>query len=331
MTEPPPLILLTGATGLLGRELVPLLLGKGCRIRALYRSGKRRSRVPGHEQVDWAEGSLNDVLFLEKALEGVGAVVHAAALVSFYPGDRKALHETNAGGTASLVNACLHQGSIRKFVHVSSVATISPSKPEPAEADERQGFNPDGRTSDYAWSKYMAELEVFRAIEEGLNAAIVNPSIILGRAGADESSGRLPAYVTRNRLFYPGGWLNYVDARDVAAAIGALLEPGLGSGQRLVLNAGTIPYRSFFEHAAALTGKKAPFVLCPAWLARAGGFLSEAAAALTGDRPALTRFTAASSGRKVRYQSANLENLLPGFRFFSLGDSLSYIFDKNRS
>lgn len=271
------------------------------------------------------EGDFNDLSSLEEAIEQSDAVIHAGALVSFDPRDRKLLYQINSEGTENLVNVCLKYPRIQKLVHISSVSTFSPSKPQPTIINEQQGFNPDHNTSDYARSKYRAELEVIRGVEEGLKAAIINPSIVLAPGQANESSAGLIDYVKKGRPFYTDGWLNYVDARDVARLSVDLLENGPENGQRIIASAGHIPYQLFFQKLAGELG-----VSPPRW--KAGFFLSTLAwrldaikSLLTGSKRFITRFTAGSASRKIQYSSLALPQYFPDFQFRSLDDSIQWV------
>ncbi|HRH35828.1 MAG TPA: NAD-dependent epimerase/dehydratase family protein, partial [Catalimonadaceae bacterium] len=233
-------VFLTGATGLLGRQIAKQLIENQYEVIALLRPGSkdRKQLVPYSSQIQWIEGDLGDLHALEEGMNRADYVIHSGALVSFDPKDRNRLHKINSEGTANVVNVALKIPHLIKLVHVSSVATLSPSKPQPADIDERQGFNPNKNTSDYARSKYLAELEVIRSVEEGLKSVIINPSIILSAGGPDESSASLLDYVQKRRPFYTSGWINYVDVRDVASVVVQLLTQGPSDGQRIILSAG---------------------------------------------------------------------------------------------
>ncbi len=320
-------VFVTGATGLLGRELVPRLLAEGYEVSALCREENpdRVKKVPGFDRVEWFEGNLGDLSVLQQAIEKTDFVIHAAGLVSFDPGDRKDLHRVNVEGTANVVNVCLVAGQLKKLIHISSVAALSPSKPMPAEVDERQGFNPDSNTSDYAWSKYNAELEVIRAVEEGLNAVVLNPSIILSPGEANESSAGLFGYVQKERPFYPAGWINFVDVRDIATVALELLKRGPSHGERILLSAGHLPYRDFFSAVARFLGKKAPSIESRPWMTALGWRMEMLRSFFTGSRPLLTKYTAASSSKRLIYKGKALTDFWPDFRFHPLEETLEWI------
>ena len=324
-------VLVTGGSGIVGRFIIHNLLEKGFEVHALCRNPEKASVKfkADIENLKWIKGDILDVFSLEEALKEIDFVIHAAGLVSFDPKDRDLLMKINREGTANVVNACLNHSGIKKLVHISSVSCLSPSKPMPSEIDERQGFNPDRTSSDYAVSKYAAEMEVCRGVEEGLSAVMVNPSIVLAPGKEGESSAALVAYAMKPRIFQPPGWLNYVDARDLAEVVVRLLEEGPREGNRMVISSGHIPYPDFFSKIASKVGIRPPlFITGPiltglAW--RFAGLIS----AITGKKPLLTRFTAASSSKKFIYKGIALENALGKFQFRSIEESLTWIIEEN--
>jgi nucleoside-diphosphate-sugar epimerase len=313
-------VFVTGATGLLGKEILRQLAAGPYRVSALS-----RRKGPENPNLTWWQGDLGDVLLLEKILQDVDFIIHAAALVSFDPADRAMLNRTNVEGTANLVNAALASDRQPKLVHISSMASMTPSKPMPAEVDERQGFNPDDNTSDYAWSKYKAELEVYRGIEEGLKASILNPSIILNPEEESASSGGLLGYVRKGGKFYLEGWINYVDVQDVARVALFMLENGPEDGKRFLLSAGHLSYQEFFTKVANRMQVPAPTWKASALIRNLGWRADRVISFISGKKPLLTRFTAASSAKRFIYKGKNLEEFWPDFRYTGLDEILSRI------
>jgi dihydroflavonol-4-reductase len=323
-------VFITGATGLFGREMTVRLLESGYQVSALCRNpaSDRVRNFPRSAEVEWIEGDIGDLLALQNAIQEADFVIHAAALVSFDSRDRKKLYHINVEGTSNMVNVSLLSEKLQKFIHISSVASLSPSKPMPTEIDERQGFNPDDSTSDYAWSKYNAELEVVRGVEEGLKAVMVNPSIILSPGNKDESSAGLFGYVMKEKPFYPTGWINYVDVRDVVSVVMELLKRGPEKGEKFLLSAGHIPYQSFFEKIAGVAGKRAPFIRSRNWMTGLAWRLEFILSLFTGKKPLLTKFTAASSSKRLIYKGKALADFWPDFRFRTLEETIQWVVGK---
>lgn len=323
-------ILVTGAGGIVGRYIAEALSEDGYRVFGLSRNPEKASvKLPNlKEKLTWVKGDVLDVLSLEEALKGMDFMVHAAGLVSFRDADRHQLMKINAEGTANVVNACLAAGNIRKLIHISSVACLSPGKPMPSEVDERQGFNPDKNTSDYAMSKFSAEMEVFRAVEEGLNALMLNPSIVLAPGKEDESSAALVHYALKPRLFYPSGWINYVDARDLAAVCVRVLNTEQGKGKRLVVSGGCIPYLDFFSMVAERQGFRKPVFETGPRMAAIAWRATKVFGLITGTKPLLTRHTANSASKRFIYKGIAFKEVLGNFSFRPMEETLNWIIDK---
>ena len=254
-------ILITGATGLVGSATVRRFLADGHRVSVLHRPDSDRSLLQDVvDRIEWIEGDILDVLSLEKALDNIEYVVHAAAVVSFVPRDEAAMVKVNVEGTANVVNVCLHKG-IRKLCHVSSVAALGRPNPRTIESDtpvfidETQRWEDSPNNSAYAKTKYLAELEVWRGISEGLPAVIVNPSLILGEGDWQKSSTQLFRYVYDGKPFYTEGTVNYVDVRDIAEALYRLVNSDI-EGERFILSAGSASYYELFEVIAMGFGKR---------------------------------------------------------------------------
>lgn len=314
--------LITGGTGIVGSHLLFELTAAGKRVRALLRPGSDRSiveRVFRHyradatellERIEWVEGDLHDMPALQESMQGVTQVYHAAALVSFDPRDNKALHHTNAVGTANIVDAALLSG-VQRLCHVSSTAAIG-VEPPGVERNERSPWSETPDTSPYAASKYAAELEVYRGIAEGLDAVIVNPCIILGPGMAGRSTMTLVERIRKGTSFHTVGSNAVVDARDVAACAVRLMHEG-GSGERYLLVGENLTYQELFATLAICLGRPAtkyalpPLVLALAWRL-------ERLRTLFGGRPFITRHTAHSAVISRSWSSAKVIELL-GYTF----------------
>lgn len=226
------MILVTGATGLLGRVLVLKLLQQGKSVRATKRASSNLDEMKDSwkfytddvdtifSRIEWVEVDFSDIHSLENALTGIDEVYHCAGFVSFNPKDRKKMLELNAEGTKNLLYAC--QNKPLKFCHISSVSVLDGVNSEGV-MDEESDFNVKLNHSDYAISKYIAEMEVFRAIAEGLDAVIVNPGIIIGSGNWNQSSGAMFNLLKRLPFSFSGG-SSYIDVRDVAEICISLMD-----------------------------------------------------------------------------------------------------------
>lgn len=272
-------ILITGITGFLGAYIAKKFSALG-EIHGLKRPNSDL-RLLGNmvEQIQWAEGDVNDVLSLEEAFEGKDLIIHAAGLVSFKSSDDNKLMKVNLEGTTNVVNVMLEKG-IKKLIHISSVAALG-KNPDLDTLDEAYKWTTSPLNTSYAISKYLGELEVWRAAQEGLDVIVVLPSVLLGKISDKSKSAGLYQHVLRGGQYFPAGTINFLDVRDAADLIFQLHEKGVW-GERFILNHQALPYKSFFEKMSVVFGKKAPakkitpiilkILLIGMWLGRKLGF-----------------------------------------------------------
>jgi nucleoside-diphosphate-sugar epimerase len=313
-------ILITGITGLFGSHLSREFSHLG-QIHGLRQANSNLDLVKDLEfDIIWHQGELSDVDSLLDALQGIDLVIHAAGLVSFSPRDKKSLYEVNSVGTANLVNAMLTMG-VRQLVHVSSVAAIG-RNPEQPVIDEEYKWTDSPHHTEYATSKYWAELEAWRGEQEGLELIVVNPSILLGKASYEKSSTAIYSYVLEGNRFFPKGDLNYIDVRD-AAIITRLLVENQAWGERFILNKESIPYRVFFSEVAAVFGKNAPTLPLSTWLIAVAALASSIGRLLRVSKSPLNKQTAKLAQQKIRFDNGKIQNLL-NYRYCSLRESLEW-------
>ena len=301
----PPLrrVLLTGGTGLLGSYLVRALHESAAyTVRATCRPSSNRADLTDLPDVEWVTGDLDDPDFLAEALTDVDAVVHAAGLVSYTRRDRQALRRVNVEFTAALTEAAL-QASIPHFVHVSSVAAISPAQREAPLHEAQLTFHPQPDTSRYARSKFEGELEVWRAAEEGLGITILNPSVVLGVGDWQRSSAQLFDWVARGQTYYPPGGTGYVDARDVAAFAKTCLDAG-PAGRRYIVNAENWPFERFFRTVAQALDVEPPRTRARSWQAALVWRGAAVRSLLTDTDPLLTKQSARRAMQTLTYDNA---------------------------
>jgi len=301
-------VLVTGATGLVGAHLLYGLLVKGRHVRAIRRPGSNRrvlERVFGDQaflldKVEWTDGDVTEVLSVYDALHGVGEVYHAAGLVSFDPRDRERLNSVNYEGTVNVVNMSLERG-VSRLCHISSVAALGRAEPGQM-IDEKAVWKNSRYNSDYAISKFNAEREVWRGMEEGLPAVILNPSIILGPGNPDSGSSLLFRAIWEGLRFYPVGTTGFVDVRDVSRIALSLMDQGR-VGERFVVNSENLSYLDLFTMIATAFGKRPPGIAVSKQLAGLAWRMERIRTMFTGNAPVLTRETAITSSEIWRYDS----------------------------
>lgn len=327
MSLPLKTVFITGATGFIGSHIARRYLAAGYRVEALTRTkGHTGLLADVADQIAWHEGDIMDIPSLEMAIRGNLDVIHAAAVVSFSPKDHERMVRINAEGTANVVNVCLKAG-IRKLGYVSSVAALGrpankSGTTEPVRLDETQKWEDSPNNSEYAKSKYRAELEVWRGVAEGLSAVMVNPSIVLGEGDWTRSSVQLFKYVYDEKPFYPAGLVNYVDVLDVVESLFRLMEADSVTNERFILNAGTIPYKELLEQMAVVLHKRPPRMRMPPALTHLLWPVEAVRAWLTGSTPLITRETARSSSSRYAYDGQKIAETLD-FQYRPLSETLT--------
>ena len=311
------MIFVTGGTGLTGAHLLYQLTQNGTRVVALKRPSSNitlvekifryytRKPAPLMSRIHWVNGSLEDYAALVKHMEGAGWVYHCAGLVSFDQADKNALFSTNVLGTTHIVNAAL-ENKARKLCFTSSVATLAnPLRQEPADEEALAAADDFEFRPYYAKTKFLAELEVWRGIEEGLNALIVNPSVILGPGIWHQGSGRFFTSVYRGLSYYTGGGTGFVDVRDVAALMIQLMESD-NNNQRFVLNGANLSYKELFEKIANQLQVKPPRKQASPAMTAIAWRMEALRRLITGKPPALTRSTARSAHQTSSYSAQKI-------------------------
>ncbi len=316
------MILVTGGTGFLGSYLLRALVNAGKPVRALYRQQIPAQLHDIQDQVQWFQGDILDVISLEEAMQGITQVYHCAAIVSFHPSSRLSMMHTNVEGTANVVNMALDAG-VQKLVHVSSVAALGRAK-DNAAIDERAEWQDSPNNSQYAVSKYRAEMEVWRGIAEGLDAAIVNPTIILGSGFWLEGSGTLVKHVWKEFPFYTGGINGYVDVEDVVRVMMLLMDSPI-KGQRFVVSAENKSYFDLFSEMAGQLGKKPPHISVQPWVAEIVWRVEKLKGLFSDAKPVITKETARTAQLKMYYNSSKILRTLPSFQFKPLTQTVAEI------
>jgi len=321
--------LVTGATGFIGSVLTRQLVEAGADVRIFRRDTSSLDLLGKYaERVDHAVGDVTHARSLYDAMQGVDRVYHVAAKVSFAPGEEEALRRVNADGTANVVNAALEAG-VDRFVHTSSMAAFGrPAEPNGL-IDETTEWQDAPHRSAYARSKRRAELEVHRGIAEGLDAVIVNPSLVFGVGGPDTNTRRIVDAVRSGWLLVvPPGGTNVVDVRDVAAGLRAAMATG-ETGRRYFLGSENLSWKAFTHTLATAFAVEPPRYTMPPSLLTIGGAVAEAFATLTRTQPFLTRSTARTASRTYRYDNTRARREL-GCTFRPFEDTAHHIADALR-
>jgi dihydroflavonol-4-reductase len=302
--------LVTGATGLVGNNVVRLLAERGDAVRVLVRSsGNGEARCFDGLAVEKAPGDVRDAEAVRAACRGVERVIHAAASVHIGWNGLETARNVNVAGTRNVAAAAREAGA--RLVHVSSVNALGLGS-RAAPADEE---TPVGEMVDcpYVLTKREAEQAVLDEISCGLDAVIVNPTYMLGPWDWKPSSGRMLLQVATGwaKLAPPGG-NDFCDVRDVAAGILAALDRGV-SGRRYILGGESLSFLDAWTLFAKIVGVPPPWRRArPIGLWLFGG-LGDVWGKITGREPDMNSAAVAMSRLEHHYSYARAASEL-GYR-----------------
>lgn len=270
------MILVTGGTGLVGAHLLLHLIESRSigsnKVRAIYREFKSIEKTKSlfslykknslFDAIEWVQADIVDIPSLEHAFQGIDYVYHCAAIISFDPKEEDLVRKTNIEGTANIVNFCLDKG-IKKLCYISSTAALGDLAAHQTIITEETEWNPEKPHSDYAISKFGAEMEIWRGQQEGLDVIIVNPGIIIGPGFPEQGSGQLFNKVKAGLSFYTLGVTGFVAVIDVVRIAVELTRSEI-CNQRYTLVAQNIVFRDLLNTMAdALKVKRATIHITP--------------------------------------------------------------------
>jgi nucleoside-diphosphate-sugar epimerase len=313
------MVLVTGASGMLGSHVLLSLLKKGYQVKALSTSESSVHKALDtfkayhkddeklFSQIKWCFGNINDGGLLYDLLEGVDYVYHCAAIVSFSPQDLEKMNETNIKGTEVLVNMCLHR-NIKKFCHVSSVAALGKTNGDDMVTEDTYFVN-SPQNSNYGISKYNAEREVWRAAEEGLKVVVVNPSVILGPGDWRSGSSNMFSNAYKGLKYYSNGVTGFVDVRDVAEIMIRLTESKIEQ-ERFIICSENLQYAEVFNMIHDAFGVRRPYIKASAFLAAWVWRFEKLKSYLTGSRPLITKETVSAAFQQVRFSNQKISKSL---------------------
>ena len=323
------MILVTGGTGLVGAHLLYQICQSETKVRAIKRERSNTNFVRQvfsyytekvglfFEKIEWVNADLLNISELDLAFQGVTKVYHCAAWISFNPKHKNKMMHTNIEGTANVVNLCLTH-HIQKLCHVSSVAAIGCSR-DGSSIDENTLWINSPENSYYALSKYHSEMEVWRGIQEGLNAVIICPAIILGPGKWEKGSSMLFKQVWKGLSFYTSGTNGFVDVRDVANGMIQLME-GTIKAERFILCSESIPFKKTFDYIAEALGKKKPHIKVGSFLSAVGWRIAKVISIITRKPPLITKETVLAGNSISVYDNEKIKSRL-NFRFKSVEQS----------
>lgn len=326
------MILVTGGTGLVGSHLLYHLLLENDRVKAIHQKTSDLNTVKKvfsyydsnfeslFNRIDWVEADLADISALDIAFESVTLVYHCAALVSFDPSDYQKMRRINIEGTSNIVNFCI-SNSVKKLCFVSSIAAVE--KKADSYIDESEKWNSSLVRSGYAITKYGAEMEVWRASQEGVDVVIVNPGIILGSGFWQKGTGKMFGQIYKGFNFYTDGITGYVDVKDVVQIMLRLMQSNI-KNERFILVSENISFKDlFFKIADAFQKPRPNFRLSP-FFGQIAWRLDFIKSKIFRKKRIFSKNSARSSQSKMVYSSKKIESAL-SYKFGSIDDSIRSI------
>lgn len=312
------MILVTGGTGLVGAHLLLHLVENGENVRAIYRNLESIQKTKNlfllyqketlFEKINWIQADIIDIPSLEIAFKNVEYVYHCAALISFDPKDEELLRKTNIEGTANIVNFCLFN-SVKKLCFVSSIAALGDLKENENTITEETEWNPEKPHSDYAISKYGAEMEIWRGQQEGLNSVIVNPGIIIGAGFWEQGSGLLFKKVQKGLLFFTKGSTGVIAVTDVVKIMIQLMDSDV-KNERFTLIAENITFQDLLNSIADSLKVKRPTIHATPFLVNIASKIDWFLSNILGQKRKLDRATAKASYTENHYSNAKIKTTL---------------------
>ncbi len=329
------MILVTGGTGLVGSHLLLRLLEANFLVRALYREESRLKQVEKifayytknattlFKQIEWVKADLLDIPALEGAFENVKKVYHTAALISFDPSDFKKLQKVNTEGTTNIVNLCI-ANQVQKLCYVSTIGTIGKNLDNTMATEETEWVEQDINV--YALTKYAAEMEVWRGTQEGLNAVIVNPGVILGPGYWKSGSGSFFTTGSKGYSYYPPGGTGFVTIWDTIKAMMQLME-GTVKNERFILVGQNLKFQEILGLIAENMGKSKPSKKLTYWQLNMGRFFDWLTNLCMGNGRRITKNSIKSLKNRGLYSSDKIKKVLT-FEFEPIAKTVQFCCQK---
>ena len=323
---------------MVGARVLYDLTAPGKKVRAMRRTSSKDdifnmvfAENPAlKNDIEWMEGDVTNVYDVAEAMKDIDEVYHCAAKVSFHGADYNEIMKVNVEGTANMVNVAIELG-VKKFCHISSIAALG-RVIENKVMDENVVWKSSKHNSVYAISKYGGEREVWRAMEEGLNAVIVSPSIIIGPGDWKTGRSAMFSQVMKGMKYYSDGVNGFVDVRDVSASMIALMEKNI-SGERFIVSSENCSYGQIFNFIAEGLHKPRPTIKVNGTLSELGWRAEAMRSFVMRDKPFITKETARNSQLKWLYSNEKIKKEI-GINFIPVQQSVEdccKIFLKNYS
>jgi len=261
-------VLVTGSTGFVGGSICQGLIEKSYTVRAFHRPSSNLAMLKDLP-VEHAIGDLTNRESIQAAMQDVDVVIHSAAMMdsSNLPGK---MYTVTVEGTRTMLEVALEYG-VKRFVHTSSVAALgvpiednNHQSPEKALLmDENHSWNYRSDYWPYGYCKYLAELEVQKSVSLGLDAVIVNPSVVMGPGDIYRKSSSIIVRLAKKQIpFIPTGGLNVIHINDVVDGHISAIENAC-IGERYILSATNISVLDYILKICEQLKVPAPRLIVP--------------------------------------------------------------------
>lgn len=328
------MIFVTGGTGLVGTHLLFKLTSAGKKVKALKRETSNLQQVLKifsyysanskqlFDQIEWVDGDILDYFFLENVLVDITEIYHCAAIISFETKERKRMISNNVEGTANLVNAAVENGA-KKICHVSSIAALGRMSDEQLITEETKWI-PTKKISGYSESKFFSETEIWRGMEEGLDAVILNPSIIFGPSNWESGSAKMFKSIWDGMKFYTKGITGFVDVNDVANAMILLMDESnfeKCKNQRFILNSENLSYQDVFNQIAIAFDKTKPSLFATNFVLKIAWRVAALVSWIAGKPSLITRDSVSNSNAVNNFDGSKISRTID-FQYTNVSDSI---------
>ena len=329
------MILVTGGTGLVGAHLLYQLVKNNENIRAIYRSEESIEKVKEVfslydsdislcSKIEWFKADITDVPSMIPAFIGVKKVYHCAAFISFNSKDYREMRKVNIHGTAIIVNLSV-DANVQKICFVSSIATIGDSLSGVLLTEENE-WNSQEDNSGYSITKFGAEMEVWRASQEGIDVVIVNPGIILGAGFWTSSSGKIFTQIFNGFKYYTEGVTGFVGVKDVVKTMVLLTDSSI-KNERFILVSENKSFKEVFFLIADNFHKKRPYKKVSLWQTSIFWRISLLISIISGKTPLLSKYAAKSANTVSTYSANKIKNVL-NFKFQDIEEVVKDVSEK---
>ncbi|WP_299064246.1 SDR family oxidoreductase [uncultured Polaribacter sp.] len=326
------MILVTGGTGLVGAHLLYHLIKNDEKIRAIYRTEEKIKAVEKVfsyytddtsliTKIDWFKADITEVPAMIPAFKNIEKVYHCAAFISFNPKDYREMRKVNIHGTAIIVNLAI-DAKVKKMCFVGSIASVGDALNGQLITEENE-WNKEEDHSGYSITKFGAEMEVWRASQEGVEVVIVNPGVILGSGFWFAGSGKLFSQVYNGFKYYTEGITGFIGVKDVVKTMMFLMDSNI-KNERFILVSENKTYKEVFFLIADAFGKKRPSIKIKRWQTSLLWRFASLLSFFTKKEPLLSKYSAKSAHEVSKYSSEKIEKVI-NFHFDKVGEVINNV------